>query len=78
MEIVNLAAHFDGKHILLNEPYDLEPNAKLIVSVIQMDDDSEDESAGFALANLERAYGDEEPEYPLDLIKELNPAYEGR
>lgn len=78
MEIVNLPAHFDGKHILLNEPYELEPNAKLVVSVIQMDDDSEDELAGLALANLERACGDDEPEYSLDLIKEANPAYEGR
>ena len=34
MEFVNLPAHFDGKLILLNEPYELEPNAKLVVSVI--------------------------------------------
>jgi len=27
---------------------------------------------------LEGAYGEEEPEYSLDLIKEPNPGYEGR
>jgi ribonuclease PH len=78
MEIVNLPAHFDGKHILLDEPYELERNAKLVVSVIQMDDENEDELTHFSLTNLEESYGDDEPEYSLDLIKEANPAYEGR
>lgn len=78
MEIVNLPAHFDGKHILLNEPYELEPNAKLVVSVIEMDDESENELTHFSLANLEKAYSDNEPEYSLELIKEANPVYEGR
>jgi hypothetical protein len=78
MEIVNLPAHFDGKHILLNEPYELEPNAKLVVSVIQLDDENEDELTNFSLANLERAYSADEPEYSLDLIKQPNPAYEGK
>ena len=36
METVNLRAHFDGKQILLDEPYELTPNTKLVVSVIQM------------------------------------------
>lgn len=33
------------------------------------------EQGHFALANLGNAYGDNEPEYPLDLIKEANPKY---
>lgn len=78
MEIVNLPAHFDGKQILLDEPYELEPNTKLVVSVIQVDDENEDDLTRLSLANLERAYGDDEPEYSLDLIREVNPAYEGR
>lgn len=78
MEIVNLPAHFDGKHILLNEPYELEPNAKLVVSVIELDDESENELTHFALANLEKAYGDNEPEYSLELTMEANPGDERR
>lgn len=31
-----------------------------------------------ALHSLERAYGDDEPEYSSDLIKERNPEYERR
>lgn len=34
--------------------------------------------ARLSMESLARAYGEEEPEYPLDLIKEPNPEYEGR
>jgi len=78
MRIVTLQAHFDGKQILLDEPYDLAPNTKLVVSVIQMQNEEREDWTRFSLANLERAYGDNEPEYSLDLIKEANPKYEGR
>ena len=78
MQIVTLQAHFDGKQILLDEPYELQPNTKLIVSVVQPPDEEHQNWTRFALANLERAYGEDEPEYSLDLIKEANPKYEGR
>ena len=66
MQIVTLQAHFDGKQILLDEPYELAPNTKLIVSVIQPQDEEREDWMRFSLANLERAYGDDEPEYSLD------------
>ena len=79
METVNLRAHFDGKQILLDEPFELEPNTELMVTILpkSLDDERED-WARLALESLERAYGDNEPEYSLDLIKEANPEYEGR
>ena len=49
--------------------------------IIVRPEESEDErdewriAAGLLLAN---AYGEDEPEYPLELIKESNPDYEGR
>ena len=78
MQIITLQAHFDGKQILLDEPYELAPNTKLVVSVIHMPDEEREDWTRFSLANLERAFGDDEPEYSLDLIKEANPKYEGR
>jgi len=78
MQIVNLQAHFDGRQILLDEPYELEPNTKLVVSVIDMKDEEREDWTRFSLANLERAYGNNEPEYSLDLIKKANPKYERR
>jgi len=78
MEVVNLKAHFDGEHIVLNEPYELEPDAELVVSVVRSDNGHVPAVYALALEGLERAYGSDEPEYPTELIKEHNPAYEGR
>ena len=79
METVTLRAHFDGKQILLDEPFDLEPNMELIVTVRYKAVHEEREAwARLSLESLERAYGDDEPDYSLDLIREANPEYEGR
>jgi hypothetical protein len=40
------------------------------------DDDLRDDWDRLAAASLAEAYGEDEPEYPLDLIKRLNPKYE--
>lgn len=34
MESITLQAHFDGKQILLDEPIELQPGARLLVTVI--------------------------------------------
>jgi hypothetical protein len=79
MEAKTLRAHFDGSQILLDEPFELEPNAELIVTVLPTSSDDEREDwARLSLESLARTYGDDEPEYSLDLIKEANPAYEGK
>ena len=70
-------AHFDGKQIVLDEPFELEPNMKIVVTILPEDDERED-WARLAMQSLERAYGDDEPEYTLDMIKEWNPDYERR
>lgn len=78
METKTLRAHFDGNQILLDEPFELEPDAELIVTVLPKTSDAErDDWAQLSLESLARAYSDDEPEYSLDLIKEANPAYEG-
>jgi hypothetical protein len=63
-----IAAHFDGKHILLDEPVELEPNTKLLVTVLPKDLERE---AWLRLSakRLRAAYDDEEEEYSLHLIK---------
>jgi len=79
METKTIRAHFDGNQILLDEPCELEPNVKLIITVLPKSSDEEREDwARLSLESLGRAYGDDEPEYSLDLIKEANPEYEGR
>ena len=79
MDTITLRAHFDGEHILLDEPFELEPNTELIVAITYraLSEEREDWSR-LSLESLARAYSDDEPDYSLDLIKEANPEYEGR
>jgi len=34
MTPINLKAHYDGEHILLDEPYDLPANVPLVVTIL--------------------------------------------
>jgi hypothetical protein len=78
METKTLRAHFDGSQILLHEPFELEPNVELIITVLPKSSDEEREDwTRLSLDCLAQAYSNDEPEYSLDLIKEANPAYEG-
>jgi hypothetical protein len=79
MEPVTLRAHFDGEQIRLDEPFTLEPNMELIVTVVPRASDEEREAwTRLALESLARAYGDNEPEYSREQIKEPNAEYAGR
>jgi hypothetical protein len=80
MRVITLQAHFDGEQICLDEPFELKPNTKLIVTVL-LDEQPDDEYEAWLLLSqkrLEAAYGEDEVEYPSYLIKEANPDYEGR
>jgi hypothetical protein len=75
-----IRAHYDGEQIRLDEPCQLEPDTQLVIVVVP-GQPSDGESADWALLSLqglEAAYGDQEPEYSSEAIKERNPDYEGR
>ena len=78
MPTITLRAHFDGKRILLDEPYDLQPNASLLVTVVQAPQASRDDWLDLSAQGLANAYGEGEPDYSLNMIKEPNPDYETR
>ena len=79
METRTLRAHFDGNHILLDQPFELEPNMELLITIVPKPSDEERGNwARLSLESLAKAYGDDEPEYSLDLITEANPDYEGK
>jgi len=78
MESKTLRAHFDGNQILLDEPFELKPNTELIVTVLPTFDEGREDWTRVSMESLARAYSEDEPEYSMDLIKEANPAYEGR
>ncbi len=83
MNAITLRAHFDGHQIVLDEPSKLEalePNTLLLITALSQDEESAEHEAwlNLSLEGLNRAYGEDEPEYSLDRIIEANPEYEGR
>ena len=80
MQAISLSAHFDGQQILLDEPYELAPNTRLIVTVVAVAAPDAERMAWYRLAaqGLAAAYGDDEPEYTDADIKTFNPDYDGR
>lgn len=80
MDITTLTAYFDGKQIKLDKPFKLKPGAKLLV-VILPEQQPDDEHEGWLMLSkkgLGNAYGEGEIEYSLDMVKEVNPEYEGK
>ena len=79
MDGITLRAHFDGAQIILDEPFKLEPDMKLIVTILPKEQSDEREDwLLLSRKGLESAYGEDEVEYSLGLIKEINPDYERR
>lgn len=78
MSARTIPAHFDGERILLDVDVALEPNTRLLVTVLPEQDEERESWLRASLHGLEQAHGDHEPEYGLDSVREENPAYEGR
>jgi hypothetical protein len=78
MNTLSVSAHFDGEHILLDQELALDPDTKLIVTILPKNDTEREEWMNLSSKRLEDAYDPDEIEYSLDLIKEVNPEYEGR
>ena len=64
-----IPAHFDGEHILLDEPVELEPNTKLLVTVLPKDIEHE-AWLGLSSTRLQAAYDNDEEGYSVDSVKE--------
>ena len=67
---ITLNAHFDGQSIVLDEPFELPGDARLLVTVVSpsMDGDRAQWS-DLAGSSLALAYGDDEPEYRLTDVR---------
>ncbi len=79
MPSLTLRAHFNGTQIVLDEPFSFEPNVKLLITILPPETDIErDDWLRLSAKGLESAFGDDEPEYSLADLKEINPKYDGR
>ena len=76
MENITLHGHFDGSQIRLDDPYELEPNTKLLITIV--DPNETEANLWHRLSNqgLSLAYGEGEPEYSINQLKEPNTEYE--
>ena len=71
MSTIILKAHYDGEHIVLDEPFDLPANASLAVMVLSASGEGSERSdwAALGVQSFARAYGEDEPEYALKDVK---------
>jgi hypothetical protein len=76
MNTISIPAHFDGIHILLDEPYPLKPDTKLLVTVLPEKDEERETWLHVSAQRLADAFADDEPEYPLSSVREMNPSYD--
>ena len=71
MPAVTLKAHFNGKQIILDEPFDLPPDSLLMVTVLSKEESQEDAQwHDMAASALAMAYGDDEPDYSAADVKQ--------
>lgn len=78
MDTISIPAHFDGERIVLDEPVALEPNTKLMITILPKHDSEREAWLCLSGKRLEEAYSEEEEAYSLESITEANPEYEGR
>ncbi len=68
-----LKAHYDGQHILLDEPFEIPPNSRLAVTILSPatapNGNEHDEWAALSAQRLATAYGPDEPEYTASDLK---------
>jgi hypothetical protein len=73
MPTVTLKAHYDGERIVLDEPFELQANSPLMVTVLPPEIVRAGDHAQWAALSargLARAYSDSEPEYTVADIKQ--------
>jgi hypothetical protein len=75
MQTVTLTARFDGQQILLDEPYQLEADTPLMITILPKPANEEAAWQQFALQNMARAYEADEVEYTVADLKEPSPEY---
>ena len=77
MQTITLSAHFDGQQIRLDEPYELAAGSQLLVTIVPAKAADDRAWEQLAMQNLERAYGEAEPDYSPADVKQPNPDYAG-
>jgi hypothetical protein len=65
----------DGTHLRLLQPIQLPRQTRVVIAVMQPDDDERETWLQASLGQLGRAYGEQEPEYSRELVTQPNPEF---
>ncbi len=65
----------DDTHLKLLHPLQLPKQTRVIIALLQPVDDERAAWLQTSASQLSRAYGEDEPDYPAELVKEPNPEY---
>ena len=65
----------DDTHLKLLQPIQLPKRTRVVIAVMQSDDDERETWLQASLGQLSRAYGEQEPEYSRELVKRPNPEF---
>ena len=79
MPSMTLKAHFNGDRVIFDEPAQLKPDTKLLVTILP-DSPGERSSEWFQMAesSFDSAFGDDEPSYGAENLVKVNPEYDRR
>lgn len=71
MNVLTFKAHYDGERLWLDEPLDLPRHKPLLLALLEPGEAEHERAdwAAFAKGALARAYGDNEPDYPAELVR---------
>ena len=77
MEYSIKAQVIDSRHLMLKEPIQIPSGSQVIVTIKPVEAIAEDQASyTLSMQGLQAAYGENEPEYSLDMIKTPNPEYQ--
>jgi hypothetical protein len=65
MPLLCIPAHYDGKHVKLDEDVRLKPDTKLLVTVLEPGEPDREAFLRFSQNSLSRAYEEDEVEYTM-------------
>ena len=68
----------DARHLRLKKPIEIPPGSKVLITIAPTEAGAVRDRDWYALSSqyLEAAYGEDEPDYPLHLIKTPNPDFQ--
>ena len=68
----------DANHLKLLSPLQMPPSSKIMITIIPSEETLSEEQSWLQLSQqgLAMAYGEDEPDYPVHLIKQPNPEFQ--